>query len=222
VVTALFTEQDEKVLAYFNRFRDTLDKTTGSDLFLGLPDVENGMVKDIEKLRGPEGVARYPGLKQANLPCLWIEDDQDHHVIVRLPGNPDKLTALLRGVTDAAAESGNFRDFEAAIAKLRDVQPPGGSDAQNAAGGSKPLDNVPGGSGMEAGVFKVLGKIAGLAGIVTGLVLFVFRDILKQKFLPPGWPHQRPGVSCDYCAHDIYVWDRRDWNDCMDRRRQAG
>lgn len=183
LVTALFTEQDDNVFDYFNKFRGALDKTTGADLFLGLPDAENGMVKDLEKLFGPEGAARYPGLKRADLPCLWIEDDEDHHVIVRLPDNRDKLTALLRGVTDAAAASVSFRDLEAAIAKLRDVQAPVGPDAQDTTGGNEPLD-VPGGPVMEVRIFRILGQIAGLAGIVAGVFLFIFRDILKQKFLP--------------------------------------
>jgi hypothetical protein len=37
---------------------------------------------------------------------------------------------------------------------------------------------------MHASLFKVLGSIAGLAGIAFGVVLLIFQGVLQQKFLP--------------------------------------
>jgi hypothetical protein len=35
-----------------------------------------------------------------------------------------------------------------------------------------------------AELFSIVGKIAGLAGLCIGLVLFIFRDIIRKKIFP--------------------------------------
>ena len=50
-------------------------------------------------------------------------------------------------------------------------------------GGQKDKDEEPGG-GMEAELLGTLGKIAGLAGVSVGVVLLIFKDVLKQKLIP--------------------------------------
>lgn len=97
------------------QYRDSLSATTGRDIFLGLPDA-----KDLDKLFDDVGRKRFPGLQRSDLPCLWIEDEEDNHLIVRLPRERTGITDMLRGVTDAAVKSKSFKEFKMEIDKVQD------------------------------------------------------------------------------------------------------
>ncbi len=111
LAAAIFTPDDTLSLEYFSKYKATLNDVTGTDIFVGLPDIQDGMIRDLSKLFAPEGKARFPGLDRADLPCLWIEDERDEHRIVRLPADQVKFAALIRGVTDAAARASSFKEF---------------------------------------------------------------------------------------------------------------
>lgn len=119
LAAALFTTEDEQVLAYFKKYRDSLNAMTGVDIVFGLPDEQDGIIKDLDKLFSAEGQQRYPGLERIDLPCLWIEDEQNEHCIIRLPQEQSQLTKLLRGVTDAATKAKSFKEFKVATDDLQ-------------------------------------------------------------------------------------------------------
>jgi hypothetical protein len=110
-----------------------VDAQTGTDIFVGLPEMKDGLVVDLEKLFAPEGQARYPGLKRGDLPCLWIEDERNEHRIVQLPQDQTKFTKLIRGVTDAAATATSFEEFNMAIDDLQSKLDPAPSLPQQQA-----------------------------------------------------------------------------------------
>jgi hypothetical protein len=119
LAAAIFAPEDTLSVEYFAKYRSSLDAQTGTDIFVGLPEMKDGMVVDLAKLFAPEGQARYPGLKHSDLPCLWIEDERKEHRIVRLPHDQTKFTKLIRGVTDAAATASSFEEFNMAIDDLQ-------------------------------------------------------------------------------------------------------
>jgi hypothetical protein len=119
LAAAIFTPEDTLSFEYFRKYRSSLDAITGTDIFVGLPDVKDGLIVDLDKLFGTEGEARYPGLKRGDLPCLWIEDEQNEHRIVRLPQDEAKFIALIRGVTDAATVASTFKEFSMAVDDLQ-------------------------------------------------------------------------------------------------------
>ena len=128
LAAAIFTPEDTLSFEYFRKYRSSVDDVTATDMFVGLPDVKDGVIVDLAKLFASEGKGRYPGLDRGDLPCLWVEDEHDEHRIVHLPQDQTKFAALLRGVTDAAAKASSFKEFNMAIDdlenKLNPVPPP--------------------------------------------------------------------------------------------------
>lgn len=125
LAAAIFTPEDTLSFEYFTKYKASIDAVTGTDIFFGLPDVNDGVIRDLDKLFGPEGKLRYPELDRLDLPCLWIEDEQKEHRIVHLPADQIKFTTLIRGVTDAAAKASSFKEFNMAVDDLENkLNPP--------------------------------------------------------------------------------------------------
>lgn len=118
LAAAIFTPEDTLSFEYFTKYKASIDAVTGTDIFFGLPDVDDGVIRDLDKLFGSEGKERYPGLSRLDLPCLWIEDEQREHRIVHLPSDQTRFTSVIRGVTDAAAKASTFEEFNMAVNDL--------------------------------------------------------------------------------------------------------
>jgi hypothetical protein len=51
-----------------------------------------------------------------------------------------------------------------------------------------------------AGILKIVGQIAGLAGLSLGVFLLLFKDFFRQKFL------QRVGKDQSYALIRLFMW----------------
>ena len=93
----LYLRDDRGATEYFANHQDEISAITGRTLTINLPkSVVEGQAREIISAVGSD---RYPGLKNSDLPCLWVEDS-NHHFILKLPDNHNAIRDLLRLFTD--------------------------------------------------------------------------------------------------------------------------
>lgn len=106
----LYLPSDEAAGRFFSKFRDEASAVTGTAITVLLPTpLANGELKAVEELftvdlADPGKKKRYPGLKWADLPCLWLEDDQGGTAIISLKQDITDVSRQVRLLRDAAGE----------------------------------------------------------------------------------------------------------------------
>ena len=119
-VIPLYYGSDEGVTKYFKDHRPEIDAITGNLIVVHLAtSVAEGEVKDIASATGS---ARYPGLKAADFPCLWIEKDGAHFVL-RLSGNFDEVKNTFRALVDEVTNVATFPELEKKMTESKEPSP---------------------------------------------------------------------------------------------------
>lgn len=109
-VIPLFGTSSDSAADYFNRHQDEIGAITGNHLIVALPDtVLKGDNGDVYSETNKE--KRYPGLTNADLPCLWVES-QEGHLVLSLSTTKAEINKLLAVVTQAAKDSKTWAEFE--------------------------------------------------------------------------------------------------------------
>jgi hypothetical protein len=117
----LYTTADTGPSTYFIEHRDELDAITGTAVVMAFADtVFAGNDDDIGRMLDAQ--QRFRGLKRADLPCLWVEAQQQHFVL-RLPGEHDAIKRLLRRLADAAGTAHTIKELELAMTDQRNPAP---------------------------------------------------------------------------------------------------
>jgi hypothetical protein len=125
VAVVLSLPQDGAPYQYFADSKDDLNVLSGPNLHLAIVDRydENGG-DNFAKLFMAEGKARYPGLLRADLPCLWIEDQDEGHFIVRLKSfTTDQTRDAVGQLIDCATKAKSAADLEAKFLAARTPVP---------------------------------------------------------------------------------------------------
>ena len=162
---ACFLNSDTEAREFFTGNRADLETITGPHLILVVPD-------STQKLFTAEGRRRYPGMRRADLPCLWVEDNTRQSFWVPLGGlKQPELRERLSRLADAAVVAHTARELQTAFG------------THYPTGGGLNLNNP-------NHLLVRLGQIAGVAGIALGILAAVFHDLLHQTFWPQLDPNQ--------------------------------
>ncbi len=118
VVVALILEQDEEAWAFFkNPNTHDLETITGERLNFFAPPTDN--------LFSEDGKKRYAGLERGDLPCLWVEDQDENHFTVLLRGlDRRQLRDLMGDLADAAENAADANEWEADFKRRREARQP--------------------------------------------------------------------------------------------------
>ncbi len=135
----LYTREDAEVFEWFAEHRNDLDSMTGSALPVMRPEtVEKGDAADVymaaeETDKDADGTQRrrYPGLKRADLPCLWIEGLGGKHFTLPLPKKKNEISQMLRKLSDSAEASSSIDDLREKVT------------AEEGVGGDLPMTTEP-------------------------------------------------------------------------------
>lgn len=108
-VVPIFFKSDGDIFRYFGEHVDEIDAITGNVIHVVLPrSVLEGDAKDVAS--AVEASERYPGLKAADLPCLWVEGAGNQAFVIRLPPDLTSVKQVLYGLVDNAREASTFED----------------------------------------------------------------------------------------------------------------
>lgn len=114
LVVPLYMRDDESVFEYFEKFNAEVDAYTRTNIILALAEsVREGDASDV--IGETEG-QRYPGLTEDQLPCLWVEDGNDHFTI-RLPDTRSGVKEVIRRLSTAAGRVASFAELRDEIRK---------------------------------------------------------------------------------------------------------
>jgi hypothetical protein len=115
----LFMRDDANVFGYFRDYRDEIDAATGEAIVIVLPRVvAAGNAKAFDSLfRKPVRDQRYPGLKRLDLPCLWIEDGDQNHILVKLPDSIEETKKVIRALADGAPQATSAENLRRLLEK---------------------------------------------------------------------------------------------------------
>jgi hypothetical protein len=118
VVVALILEDDAEARAFFrNPNTHDLETLTGERLNLFAPPTEDLFTED--------GRERYVGLERKDLPCLWVEDQDEDHFTVPLRGlTRAELRDLISDLADAAERAPSAPAWEADFSLRRAARHP--------------------------------------------------------------------------------------------------
>ena len=126
-----YTKADPEVFAWFSAHLDDLDAMTGRSLPVIVPEsVKAGEAADVysaaEEAEEGDGKKRrrYPGLKRADFPCLWVEGKGGKHFTLPLPKKADQIPEMLRKLADAAEKSNNIDMLREKIANEKTLPRP--------------------------------------------------------------------------------------------------
>jgi hypothetical protein len=116
-VVPLYLRSDAHIFAYFQKFKEEVDALTGRHLVVAVPDgVEAGDPQVFGRYFSEQGT-RYPGLKRSDLPCLWIEDGNKNHAIVRIPNDPGDPSRMIKILADEAENAKSAGDLAQTLRK---------------------------------------------------------------------------------------------------------
>lgn len=116
-VIPLYMRADAAVSDWFAKHEKDIDAITGDALVVAWPEqVRDGDARAIGAIFDqPVADARYPGLLRSDLPCLWIEDGEGGHAILKLPGDLGELNAIIRAATDAVAHVATAAEMKSRV-----------------------------------------------------------------------------------------------------------
>jgi hypothetical protein len=117
---ALFTSEDAEVFRYFHDHPQEIDAVTGDALVVVIPDT--ALDSDAQDIYSAVGSERYRMLKRSDLPCLYIEDSDDHRFTVRLPPRKEDIVWVVRRISDHADRVGSASELERLINEDRELQ----------------------------------------------------------------------------------------------------
>lgn len=113
-IIPFYLPSDEQMFQYFKKFKEEIDALTDK-IVVAIPDaIESGDPKALGELFSKRS-ARYPGLQRSHLPCLWIEDGNKTHTIVRISNNPGDASRMVKILSDEAPTARSAAELAAAV-----------------------------------------------------------------------------------------------------------
>src|SRR6266404_5726955 len=97
--TPLFLRDDVSAFKYFNTFTDEIDQITGPAITVFLAEqVELGSADGVARLfdKSSAESKRFPNIKRGDLPCIWIEDKDGMHSIIKINDDENSAKQIIR------------------------------------------------------------------------------------------------------------------------------
>jgi hypothetical protein len=112
----IFLSSDPEVARYFKECRDEIDLITGSHILILLAqEIRASDTAGVVSALDAGQTGRFAGLRFADLPCLWIEDEFNRHTIVKLPHEFQDIGQVLRTLADVCRTTKNAPEIQSLI-----------------------------------------------------------------------------------------------------------
>ncbi|WP_114950810.1 hypothetical protein [Sphingosinicella terrae] len=102
----IYLASDAEVARYFRDCRDEIDAITGLHVVILIArEIDASDAAGVAAALDAGEAARFPGLRFADLPCLWIEDSRRRSALLRLPHAAAEIGQVMRTLADVCRET---------------------------------------------------------------------------------------------------------------------
>lgn len=109
----IFLGSDSQILAYFRDHREEVDAITGTVIHVIVPKLLDA--PDPKNIASAVYSERFPDLRTADIPCLWVESSNDAHFTVPLPQDLSGVKKLLYRLVDSFKAARSFEEAKQAF-----------------------------------------------------------------------------------------------------------
>ncbi|MDE1164706.1 MAG: hypothetical protein PW845_04805 [Pseudomonas sp.] len=120
-IIPIYLESNREAAEYFSRHREELEAFSREHVIIALTKEGSGI--SVSGTYATVKSGRYPGLANADIPCLWIESTSDH-VIIPLAGKTvEQIDWLMKKVVDLAHGEHSVKNMEKALVQNKPLPP---------------------------------------------------------------------------------------------------